>query len=148
MDLIVRVAGSEAERADAFAVRRRVFIEEQGVHADLERDQHDDACAHLIALAGGRVVGAARYRYTERGVKLERVAVLAELRGRGVGRQLVRGAIALLPAGSEVYVHAQHSALGFWQRMGFVAEGPPFEEAGIPHRLMRAMRGASGSGSA
>jgi predicted GNAT family N-acyltransferase len=41
------------------------------------------------------------------------------------------------PAGALVYVHAQESALGFWQRAGFVAEGPSFEEGGIAHRRMR-----------
>jgi predicted GNAT family N-acyltransferase len=137
MELIVRIVGAEAERAAALEVRRRVFIEQQGVDAALERDRHDDACAHLVALIAGRVVGAARYRQTERGVKLERVAVLAELRGRGVGSALVRHAIGSLPAGSDIYIHAQQSALGFWQRMGFVAEGVPFHEAGIPHRFMR-----------
>jgi predicted GNAT family N-acyltransferase len=137
VELIVRIAGADAERAAALEVRRRVFIEEQGVDAALERDQHDDACAHLVALAAGRVVGTARYRRTERGVKLERVAVLAEVRGCGVGSALVRHAIALLPTGSDIYIHAQQSALGFWQHMGFVAEGAPFHEAGIPHRFMR-----------
>jgi predicted GNAT family N-acyltransferase len=66
------------------------------------------------------------------------VAVLAELRGKGVGAALVRRAIASLPPDADCcYVHAQQSALGFWERMGFVAEGAPFHEAGIPHRFMR-----------
>jgi predicted GNAT family N-acyltransferase len=137
MELIVRVAVDEADRAAALAVRRRVFIEEQKVDAALEHDQHDDACEHLLALADGRVVGAARYRRTELGVKLERVAVLAELRGKGVGAALVGHAIAALPPNDDCYVHAQQSALGFWERMGFVAEGSAFHEAGIPHRFMR-----------
>ena len=107
----------------------------------LEHDEHDAACEHLIALANGRAVGAARYRSTERGVKLERVAVIAQLRGCGVGSALVRHAIAQLRAGSELYIHAQESALGFWERMGFVAEGPEFREADIAHRFMRLRRG-------
>jgi predicted GNAT family N-acyltransferase len=137
MELIVRSARTPAERAQALQVRRRVFIDEQGVDAALEHDEHDATCEHLIALAGDRVIGAARYRRTERGVKLERVAVLAEQRGRGVGSALVRHGIAKLAAGSELYVHAQQSALGFWERMGFVAQGPEFREADIAHRLMR-----------
>jgi ElaA protein len=137
VELIVRPVRTPAERVEALDVRRRVFVDEQGVDAALEHDEHDAACEHLIALAGGRVVAAARYRRTERGVKLERVAVLAELRGCGVGSALVRHAIAELGVGSELHVHAQQSALGFWQRMGFVAHGPEFREADIPHRFMR-----------
>jgi predicted GNAT family N-acyltransferase len=136
----VRSAVSAAERAQALAVRRRVFIEEQGVDAALEHDEHDGGCEHLIALVDDRIVGAARHRRTERGVKLERVAVLPEVRARGVGRALVLHVIAQLPAQAELYVHAQESALGFWERVGFVAEGLTFHEADIPHRLMRLVR--------
>jgi ElaA protein len=53
-----------------------------------------------------------------------------------VGAALVDQAVASLPPDGECYVHAQQSALGFWERMGFVAEGAPFHEAGIPHRFM------------
>jgi predicted GNAT family N-acyltransferase len=141
MQPIVRTIGSATERAQALAVRRCVFIEEQGVDAALEHDQHDASCEHLIALVDGSVVGAARHRRTERGVKLERVAVLAAHRGRDVGSALVRHAIARLSPHSNLYIHAQLSALGFWERMGFVAEGPEFREADIPHRLMRFARG-------
>lgn len=141
MHPIVRSAGSDAERAWAFEVRRRVFIEEQGVDAALEHDPHDATCEHLIALVDGSVAGAARYRRTERGVKLERVAVLAEHRKSGVGSALVRHAIARLPAHTDLYVHAQQSALGFWERMGFAGEGLEFREADIPHRFMRLVRG-------
>jgi predicted GNAT family N-acyltransferase len=137
---IVRSAGSDAERAQAHEVRRRVFIEEQGVDAALEVDARDASCEHLIAIADESVVGAARYRRTERGVKLERVAVLVEHRGHGVGSALVRHAVERLPPHSDLYVHAQQSALGFWERMGFVAEGREFREAGIPHRFMRLAR--------
>ena len=140
MQPIVRIARSESERAQAFDVRRRVFIEEQGVDAALEHDQHDATCEHLIAFVDGSVAGAARFRRTERGVKLERVAVLAQHRGHGVGSALVRDAIPRLPAQTELYIHAQCSALAFWERMGFVAEGPEFLEAGIRHRVMQLAR--------
>ena len=138
---IVRSAGSDSDRDRGFEVRRRVFIEEQGVDAALEHDQHDATCEHLIALVDDGVVGAARYRPTERGVKLERVAVLSGHRGSGVGSALVRHAILWLPEHTDLYVHAQQAALGFWERMGFVAEGPEFREADIPHRVMRLARG-------
>jgi predicted GNAT family N-acyltransferase len=137
MERVVRRAEGVAERAEALRVRRAVFIQEQGVDPALEHDEHDEGSEFLVALAGNRMVGTARFRRTERGVKLERVAVLAESRGSGIGSALVRHAIALRPGDAELYIHAQQSAVGFWERMGFVAEGPAFREADIVHRFMR-----------
>ena len=121
----------------ALAIRRAVFVDEQGVPAELEADGKDAAAEHFLARQGALPVAAARARRTERGWKIERVAVLGAQRGLGVGMTLVQGVLALAPAGLVPYVHAQESALGFWQRAGFVAEGPSFEEAGIRHRWMR-----------
>lgn len=121
----------------ALAIRRTVFVDEQGVPAELEADGKDGSAEHFIARQGGVPVATARARRTERGWKIERVAVLGAQRGRGVGMALVRGVLARAPAGLVPYVHAQEGALGFWQRAGFVAEGPSFDEAGIRHRWMR-----------
>ena len=139
-DLRFGVIESAAERASALEIRARVFVEEQGVPAELERDAHDAACTHLLATLHGQPVAAARYRRTSGGYKLERVAVLREQRGRGIGEALVRYALAALP-GEGVYVHAQIGAVAFWERLGFAAEGDPFDEAGIAHRVMRLRAG-------
>ena len=137
---VSRVGVGELELA--LAIRRAVFVDEQGVPAELEADGKDGSAEHFVARRGGLPVATARARRTEQGWKIERVAVLGAERGSGVGMALVRGVLALAPAGLVPYVHAQESALGFWQRAGFVAEGPSFEEAGIRHRRMRS-RGAS-----
>jgi predicted GNAT family N-acyltransferase len=111
-------------------------VEEQAVPAEVETDGLDDLCEHFLAWLGGEAVATARARTTSKGWKLERVAVLRAHRGRDVGRALVAGALARAPAGVVVIVHAQESALGFWERVGFVAAGPRFEEGGIGHRSM------------
>lgn len=136
MSLRVSQVESESERARARAIRRAVFVEEQAVPLELESDGLDASCDHFLAWLAGEAVGTARARMTARGWKLERVAVLREHRARAVGRALVAGALARAPKGAPVIIHAQESALGFWQRVGFVAEGPRFEEGGIGHRLM------------
>jgi predicted GNAT family N-acyltransferase len=136
MPLEIRAAIDEADRERARAVRRKVFVDEQGVPAALELDEHDASCAYVIALLDGEPVGAARYRETAAGHKLERVAVLAEQRGRGVGARIVQHVLWQLPPDAPAYVHAQESAVGFWARMGFVVEGEPFLEAEIVHRKM------------
>jgi predicted GNAT family N-acyltransferase len=81
-------------------------------------------------------VATARARATERGWKLERVAVAQPYRRQALGKRLVQRMLADAPAGGVVYVHAQESALGFWERLGFVADGPRFVEGGIGHRRM------------
>src|SRR5688572_22277928 len=136
MHLEIMTATDPATRERAYGVRQRVFVEEQGVSQELEHDEHDAFCPHVLALLEGMPVGAARYRSTPNGIKIERVAVLAEQRARGVGARMVEHILAELAQGSVAYVHAQESALGFWARMGFAVEGDGFVEADIAHRTM------------
>lgn len=134
----IRVARATADELDiARAIRRAVFVEEQAVPSELEVDGRDGEAVHFLARLGELPVATARARQTGEGWKLERVAVLRAQRGLGVGRELVRQVLAQAPAGTRVYVHAQEGALGFWERAGFVAEGPAFAEGGIVHRRMR-----------
>jgi predicted GNAT family N-acyltransferase len=132
----IRVAAWPADADTLASIRRRVFVEEQGVPAELEWDGLDPECAHVLALVNRDPVGTGRLMPTG---KIGRLAVLASSRRHGVGSRLLRRLTALarergLP---EVYLHAQVSALPFYAAHGFVAEGPEFEEAGIAHRRMR-----------
>jgi predicted GNAT family N-acyltransferase len=132
-------ATTAAERADAFAVRKAVFVEEQGVDPDLEYDEHDEAATHFVAYGDGPV-GAARLRASDPGVgKVERVAVLADHRGEGVGRAVMTAVhdAARERGFGELYLHAQTRVAGFYERLGYEVEGGEFEEAGIPHVAMR-----------
>jgi len=136
MSFSVSPAASDAERALGRELRHAVFVVEQGVPADVEIDGLDEVCQHFLVRAGEHAVATARARATERGWKLERVAVAQPYRRQAVGRLLVQRMLADAPAGSVVYVHAQESALGFWERLGFVADGPRFVEGSIGHRRM------------
>jgi predicted GNAT family N-acyltransferase len=130
----------EAELDLCFAIRHEVFVREQGVPEPTDRDGLDSLCVHWLAFEGERAIGTARLRFVEGGRgKAERVAVLVDQRGRGVGAALLAAleAEALVKGCSEVVLHAQVSTIPFYERLGFVAEGDPFDEAGIPHRLMR-----------
>lgn len=119
-------------------MRHRVFVEEQGVSADIEYDGLDATATHVVAWVGNRVVGTARLVAEGRIGRVGRMAVLPEFRGQGIGGQLL-SAVATL-ARSEgltgVYVHAQVHAADFYRRFGFVAEGREFVEAGIAHIKM------------
>jgi predicted GNAT family N-acyltransferase len=122
-------------------IRFDVFVEEQKVDEEEEYDEYEEESAHFLAFADGKAAGTARWRKTEKGVKLERFAVLIPFRGMGVGAALVRATLGeVLPMqepGSEIYLHAQVQALPFYEKLGFRAYGDLFYEAGIAHRKMR-----------
>ena len=127
----------DRDRPDLETVRRRVFIEEQGVPEAEEWDAADPVSRHVLAIAGKRdVVGTGRLEPTG---KIGRVAVLPQYRGTGVGSALVGHLVnqATELGFTQVYLHAQATAVGFYERLGFRAEGPEFDEVGIPHRRMR-----------
>ena len=133
-------AATHAQRQQAFAIRRAVFVVEQGGGEALEFDARDDEACHLLALRAGAPVGTLRLRWLEGGVaKLERVAVMAGARGAGIGQALLRAALARAAAAgaTEARLHAQTIAQGFYARLGFVAFGPTFDEDGIAHVAMR-----------
>lgn len=125
-------------------IRRIVFVVEQGVGEDEEWDDLDGECTHFVALNPGPV-GTARLRPMAGGVaKAQRVAVLREARGQGVGAALMESleAEARARGHREVQLGAQVGALGFYRSLGYEAYGAEFEEAGIPHRWMRKALGA------
>ncbi|WP_226005293.1 GNAT family N-acetyltransferase [Natrinema salinisoli] len=139
-DVDVSVADTKRRREDAFAVRRTVFVDEQGVDEDLEYDDHDETATHFVAYDGDEPIGAARLREYEDGVgKVERVAVLEPRREEGVGRALMT---ALEDRADErgfatLKLHSQTRAADFYRRLGYERRGEEFEEAGIPHVEMR-----------
>ena len=127
------------DRAAAHAIRRAVFCAEQGVDPGEEFDGLDGQCRHYLARLGDRAAGTARLRRAAPGeLKIERVAVLRPLRGRGIGRALMRRVIAdAHAAGAAVIaIHAQCHARDFYAALGFAAVGGVFDEAGIPHVRM------------
>lgn len=126
---------TQEELESAFAIRRKVFVEEQGVDPKLEWD-NEDVSTHFLALLDSFPCGACRYRKTDKGYKLERFAVLKEYRGKRVGQALVAAALDDIPDNAVIYLNAQHDAVGLYSKFGFSVEGEQFEEAGIKHFRM------------
>lgn len=133
-------AGSWQELAEpARQVRDAVFVAEQKVPREMEWDEHDAVSRHVIARDGdGGAIGTGRLLAHGESGHIGRMAVLADRRGKGVGRALLER--LLEEAGGQnmrhLALHAQTQAAGFYRRFGFVEEGPEFMEAGIPHRIM------------
>jgi predicted GNAT family N-acyltransferase len=126
----------EAELEKVFAIRREVFVVEQDCPPELEWEFEDES-THFLAKVDDEPAGAARWRKTDKGYKLERFAVLKQYRGLGVGQVLVQAVIDDLPVDAGyIYLHAQIQAVGLYKKFGFVPTGPEFEEAGIRHYKM------------
>ncbi len=121
---------------EAFKIRKEVFVVEQQVD-EKEEYEFEDESIHFIAKVNGEYAGTARWRVTDKGVKLERFAVKKEFRSIGVGSHLLSTVINDIPAEHHyLYLHAQLSAMGLYSKYNFVAEGEMFEEAGIQHYKM------------
>jgi predicted GNAT family N-acyltransferase len=146
----VRVAEDPADREACFAVRKEVFVVEQGVAEDIEYDACDAVAVHVLAVReDGVPLGTGRLLHGEAAAaktggdasvgSLGRLAVSREARGLGVGAALVRAVedAARTRGLTAVDLHAQTHALGFYERLGYEAYGPEFPDAGIPHRAMR-----------
>ncbi len=137
----VKKVETDQELKEAFKVREVVFIDEQECPPEEEFDGFDDESIHFIAYISGEPVGTSRYRTTDKGVKLERFAVLKEYRGKGVGKRLVQTALGQIETTREpetlLYLHAQLDAMPLYARYGFQKEGEMFVEAGIKHFLMK-----------
>ena len=146
----VRVAEDPADREACFAVRKEVFVVEQGVAQEIEYDAYDAVATHVLAVReDGLPLGTGRLLYGEAAAaktdgdltvgSLGRLAVTKEARGLGVGVALVRAIedAARARGLAAVDLHAQTHALGFYERLGYEAYGPEFPDAGIPHRAMR-----------
>ena len=128
-----------ADIATCRALRRTVFIEEQGVPEQDEVDDLDAVAIHLLAQVDGQAIGTARLLVVGEAGKIGRVCVLRAARGAGHGAALIRAAVARfqdMPGIKYAKLGAQIHALGFYEALGFVALGPVFDDAGIAHREM------------
>ncbi|MGA2822806.1 MAG: GNAT family N-acetyltransferase [Bacteroidales bacterium] len=135
---VKKFSSSDQDLANqAFAIRHKVFVEEEGVDPNLEYNHEEDAHNYLLLL-GKKAIATARWRETEKGIKLERFAVLPAFRNRGLGGIILKEIINdVIPLGKTIYLHSQLRAVPFYERHGFVKEGDVFYEADIRHYYMK-----------
>ncbi|MEH1870553.1 GNAT family N-acetyltransferase [Nostoc sp.] len=139
-NLVIKVADFPEEFPAIAAIRKSVFQEEQGVNPALEFDGKDEISQHLIAYLDQKAVGTTRIRYLDdKTAKIERLAVLSTARGQGIGKKIMIKALEVIANKNipEVVIHAQEYIKVLYQKLDFVEEGQIFEEAGIPHVIMR-----------
>ena len=129
-----------ADMPEVAALRRRVFVVEQGVPPEIEQDAADATAVHVLSRDdSGRVVATGRLLVHGRTAGIGRMAADAGVRGRGHGAavlaELQRQAV--LRGVAEIELHAQLTARRFYERAGYTAVGEEYEEAGIAHITMR-----------
>lgn len=139
--LVEKIINKETALAEAMNIRQQVFVIEQNVPAEEEYDEYEATAQHFLASADGQPAGTARWRFTDKGVKLERFAVQKAFRSSGVGSALLQAVLADIEQNPETidkkkYLHAQITAMGLYTKFGFVAEGEMFQECDIDHFKM------------
>ena len=137
----VRLAQTPKDVQTCLRLRWTVFVEEQGVRPSDELDEHDHKGAvHALAVLDGVPCGAGRFVFTEPGVaKIQRMAVIDDVRGRGVGKALLAflEAEARQRGASRLTLWAQVRARPFYEKAGYVPVGDEFDDGtGIPHQRM------------
>lgn len=141
MDFLTTTDLSSQIYKDALAIRKVVFIEEQHVDESLEIDELEDKTLHIVGYEDEVPVCTARLlKKEDQSVKIQRVAVLANYRKRGLGKKLLLEiesiAIKML-GGSRLVLDSQDHAIPFYERIGYTVKGDGFLDAGIPHHFMQ-----------
>ncbi len=138
-ELIVQVPVFSDLANLAFALRREVFVTEQGVPEEEELDSFDLTADHYVAIQQGNVVATTRVIHKEEGAKLSRFAVRKSARGLGIGGRLLAFVLEDLKARglTRVFMSAQSDKIGFYEKYGFHAYGDEYLECDIRHRMMK-----------
>ncbi|MCY4334264.1 MAG: GNAT family N-acetyltransferase [Litoreibacter sp.] len=137
--MTVTRATTEDDLATCLTIRRVVFIEGQDVPEEEEVDGKDPDCLHYIMRKDGRAIATARVLPMEEKAKIQRVAVLEDARSSGIGSILMRAILDDLRSNhpfQKAILGSQTHAIGFYEKLGFTAYGPVYDDAGIPHRDM------------
>ncbi|BAQ08908.1 N-acetyltransferase gcn5 [Bacillus sp. OxB-1] len=137
-----KVITTEENLQKAFAIRKEVFVHEQGVPLEEEFDSFDTLngpCEHILVYYDGKAVGTGRLRVTDDFGKLERICILEHYRKFGLGKGIIEALekIAAQKGLARVKLHGQTQAEGFYHKLGYLTSSTVFMEAGIPHILMQ-----------
>ena len=137
--LQVKIAETAEEKEIAFSIRKKVFVEEQGIPLHIEIDENDQTATHFIVLENNEPIGAARLRLIDTVIgKVERVCVLSEYRGKRFGVSVMKAIEehAKTLQVEKLKLNAQTYAIPFYEKLQFEITSPEFVDAGIPHRAM------------
>jgi len=129
---------TEAERAEAYRIRKTVFVDEQHVPIEEEIDEYEKEAIHFICYENEKVVAASRLRFIDHYGKLERICVLKDYRGKQYGKKLIEQMEKTIKneGYQKALLHAQTYAKEFYEKLGYQVTSEEFMDAGIPHVAM------------
>lgn len=132
-------ATTEDQLQDAYAIRKKVFVEEQHVPLEIEIDEHENDSSHFVLYDENKPVGAGRFRILDGKGKVERICILSSYRGKGAGLKVMKKIeeFARDLYIKELVLNAQTSAIPFYTKQGYEVVSEEFLDAGIPHRTMK-----------
>lgn len=153
--LLCRSVRTPAEQAAHRAIRRQVFVHEQAVFTETDRDAHDlvPSTVHVLGYVDAVTAGTVRLFPLDPALGLwqgDRLAVLEEFRMHGLGAPLVRFAVATAAArgGVRMVAHVQLANVSFFKRLGWIPVGEPELYVGLPHQQMSIALPSAEEGSA
>ena len=135
-------ATTPEEMAHCYAIRFEVFVRGQNVPEELELDEYDAVARHLLVMSDdGLPAGTARLMVntpTPGQAKIGRVAVREAYRGKGLASLLMRRLEeeARTACQLSIVLDAQLAVIPMYEKLGYQAHGPVFDDAGIDHRKM------------
>jgi len=134
---IINIKSSDKRFKLCREIRKKVFVEEQGVSDNDEYDDFENISSHYLLFKNQIPLATARFRNTELGIKIERFAVIKKNRNCGLGKFLVEKILLdLVKLKKPIYLNSQTNVIGFYSKFGFKVVGEMFNEAGIEHYKM------------
>ena len=141
---IFKKVSSKEEMDKSYAIRTKVFCEEQKISKEIEFDNLDHLCGHFLIFNYKKAIGTARVRQKEKNIfKIERVAVLLEFRRLKVGSTLIKNIIKHYMNSDDtksIVLHSQVGVADFYKSLNFISYGNDFLEDGIPHIAMKYLK--------
>jgi len=134
----IRLVKNKKELEQVYKIREIVFIKEQKVAKNIEKDKFDETAKHFIFYYKNKPAGCARIRLIGRNAKLERIAVLNWYRGKGFGKVIVDYLVKYCKRQKmkKIFMNAQYYLREYYKKLGFKPKGRIFDEAGIKHIKM------------
>ena len=136
MDYTLKLTRWDKDKDLLSEIRRTVFIEEQQVPEELEWDDDDKTCVHILVTDNNTTIATGRIKMDGH---IGRMAVLKEYRNKGIGSDVLKSLINFSKTlkMKTVYLHAQITAMPFYEKHGFKIISEEFMDAGIPHKTMK-----------
>lgn len=147
-EISIREIGSQADLDLVFQIRTEVFVVEQQCLPSEEFDELDAQARHFLLFEDQQAVATGRFRKTDKGIKIERIATRMDYRGKGYASQMIQHLIAVAdiayPENTYYYLHAQVTVMPLYESLGFTPFGSTFMEADILHQAMELKRAKNG----